>query len=118
MTRTLSALLLLAVAACGDSGPAAPAVGTPPIAPPPSPVVPALPSALPPPAPVPIPAMPGAPGFITCRTDTDCPRLACGPCAPGALIPGGPQSECYRNPCPGAVGACEPQTGRCVVRLP
>ncbi|MBI2895327.1 MAG: hypothetical protein HYY06_17360 [Deltaproteobacteria bacterium] len=51
-----------------------------------------------------------------CRTDADCPRLACGPCTSGTPVPGGPQPLCAVNPCPGAVAVCRPDTGRCVVR--
>src|ERR1700752_3028582 len=45
---------------------------------------------------------------VACRTDEECPHLACGPCTPGAPITqsmlGGP--ECAVNPCLDASAVC------------
>jgi hypothetical protein len=45
---------------------------------------------------------------VACRTDTDCPHLACGPCTPGTPITkemlGGP--ACAVNPCLDASAVC------------
>ncbi len=53
---------------------------------------------------------------LSCKTDADCPTLACGPCTPGTLITkkllNGP--SCARNPCKDAAASCNPK-GRCVV---
>lgn len=76
--------------------------GTPPAPPPP----PAPPQAPPPPAPSPP---------VTCATDADCPRLACGPCQSGDVVTRFFTSiNCMRNPCPGSTAVC--RNGVCVVR--
>jgi len=45
---------------------------------------------------------------VACRTDADCPHLACGPCTPGTPITnemlGGP--SCAVNPCLDASAVC------------
>ena len=45
---------------------------------------------------------------VACRTDAECPHLACGPCTPGTPITkemlGGP--ECAVNPCLDASAVC------------
>jgi len=56
------------------------------------------------------PTKEGAPAgeAIACRTDADCPRLACGPCEAGSPITkemvGGP--DCAVNPCLDASAVC------------
>jgi hypothetical protein len=48
---------------------------------------------------------------VACRTDAECPHLACGPCTAGAPITqsmlGGP--ECAVNPCLDASAICNEQ---------
>jgi hypothetical protein len=53
-------------------------------------------------------------GPATCAQDSDCPRLACGPCKSGDVIDAGPMPNCTFNPCPGATAYCD--KGICKVR--
>jgi hypothetical protein len=45
---------------------------------------------------------------LACRSDADCPVLACGPCEPGTVITKDmlDGSECYRNPCTHTAAYC------------
>jgi hypothetical protein len=43
---------------------------------------------------------------IPCKSDADCPGLACGPCTPGTPIPAGPRPSCFMNPCLHASSVC------------
>ena len=53
--------------------------------------------------------------LFPCKTDADCPPLACGPCTPGAVITREPTAtNCAINPCLNARAVCSP-TGQCVV---
>jgi hypothetical protein len=45
---------------------------------------------------------------VTCTTDADCPRLACGPCTAGEVVTREHMRiKCFRNPCPGEVSTCQ-----------
>jgi hypothetical protein len=47
---------------------------------------------------------------IACKTDSDCPSLACGPCTPGEVIKKEREArECYVNPCLDAHAVCGPK---------
>lgn len=73
-----------------------------------------------PPAPPPTPTPPAPPQPspsppVTCASDADCPRLACGPCQSGDVVTRFFTSiNCMRNPCPGSTAVC--RSGVCVVR--
>ncbi len=67
----------------------------------------------------PTPAAPQAPPSVDapmrCADDSECPRLACGPCQSGAPVPMIARfRSCTVNPCPGTVSVC--RGGVCVVR--
>jgi hypothetical protein len=52
---------------------------------------------------------------LPCKTDADCPPLACGPCTPGEVIKGDRVAvNCAINPCLDARAVCSP-AGICVV---
>jgi hypothetical protein len=58
-----------------------------------------------------VPRAEAAGAGISCKTDADCPVLACGPCTPGTVITKdmtqGP--SCAVNPCLNAAATCNPQ---------
>jgi hypothetical protein len=46
---------------------------------------------------------------LRCNSDHDC-VLACGPCAPGAIVTEtAAMAECVVNPCPNATALCSPK---------
>lgn len=110
----------LVVAGCGSKRDAPPE-SEPPAAPP-SRVAPPV---TPPPidasdasAPLPPAPPPSAPPLdraeLACRTDADCPSLACGPCRRGDVVTTSHVARgCVVNPCPDARATC--RNGTCVV---
>ncbi len=54
---------------------------------------------------------------VTCKVDSDCPILACGPCTPGETVTQRyAMTECHHNPCMGHKAVC--RDGVCVVGGP
>ena len=66
-------------------------------------------------SPAPQPTAPAEEGrAYPCKSDSDCPSLACGPCTPGEVITDQAMKECVANPCLDASAVCGPN-GVCVV---